>query len=86
MATRGRTRQDRSSLGLERLELEDGQGQGGGQELDSKGGRTRLTAWTFISLFLWTFSCETFHFGMETTWQESLCQHLVISELEKDQS
>ena len=36
MATRGKTRQDRSSLGLERLELEDGQGQGGEQELESK--------------------------------------------------
>ena len=46
MATRVRTRQGRSSLGLERLELEDGQGQGGEQEPDSKGG-TRLTAWTF---------------------------------------
>ena len=34
MATKGRSRQGRSSLGLERLELVDGQGQGGGWEPD----------------------------------------------------
>ena len=71
MATRGKTRQGRSSLGLERLELEGGQGQGGEQELEIRRG-TRLTGWTFFILFFGLLCIEIFHFGMETTWQASL--------------
>ena len=56
----------RPSLGLERLELEDGQGQGGGWEQESRR-VTRLTAWTFVLFFELLFCC-IFLFGMETTW------------------
>ena len=50
MATRGRSRQGRSSLVLERLE--DGQGQGGGEwELDEINCMDNfLHSWTFYAL------------------------------------
>ena len=66
MATRVRTRLDRPSLGLERLELEDGQGQGGEQELESKE-KDEINCMDNFSSFK-LLCIDVFHFGMETTW------------------
>ena len=56
MATKGRSRQGRSSLGLEKLELEDGQGQGGGWELDEINCMDNfLHSWTLMYLCIEIF-------------------------------
>ena len=81
MAARGKTRQGVSSLGLE-----DGQGQGGEQEQETRRG-TRLTGWTFTSFYSLDFYVlRYFILVWKRPGRQANAKYLVISELEKDQS